>query len=134
MMVPIQVIRWYRMQCYDGTDSCAIVVPIRRYCHLIYKDFGLSYHDIFDIAMKYDKCIIGFIDLSLSPDIRTLELQDQKSMGYTLRCLSAALLAYWHARSFEDGLLAIVRAGGDADTNAAVACAILGARFGVYEK
>lgn len=32
MMVPIQVIRWYRMQCYDGTDSCAIVVPIRRYC------------------------------------------------------------------------------------------------------
>ena len=35
MMVPIQVIRWYRMQCYDGTDSCAIVVPIRRYCHLL---------------------------------------------------------------------------------------------------
>ena len=33
MMVPIQVIRWYRMQCYDGTDSCATVVPIRRYCH-----------------------------------------------------------------------------------------------------
>ena len=37
MMVPIQVIRWYRMQCYDGTDSCAIVVPIRRYCQL---EFG----------------------------------------------------------------------------------------------
>lgn len=37
MMVPIQVIRWYRMQCYDGTDSCAIVVPIRRYCHIIYQ-------------------------------------------------------------------------------------------------
>ena len=36
MMVPIQVIRWYRMQCYDGTDSCAIVVPNRRYCHVIY--------------------------------------------------------------------------------------------------
>ena len=35
MMVPIQVIRWYRMQCYDGTDSCAIVVPIRRYCHFL---------------------------------------------------------------------------------------------------
>ena len=34
MMVPIQVIRWYRMQCYDGTDSCAIVVPIRRYCQV----------------------------------------------------------------------------------------------------
>ena len=108
--------------------SCVIVSELIH--SLIYKDFGLSYHDIFDIAMKYDKRIIGFIDLSLSPDIRTLELQDQKSMGYTLRCLSAALWAYWHARSFEDGLLAIVRAGGDADTNAAVACSILGAKFG----
>ena len=38
MMVPIQVIRWYRMQCYDGTDSCAIVVPIRRYCQILYKE------------------------------------------------------------------------------------------------
>ena len=31
---------------------------------------------------------------------------------------------------FAEGLLAIVRAGGDADTNAAVSCAILGAKFG----
>ena len=88
------------------------------------------FHTLNWYTMKYDKRIIGFIDLSLSPDIRTLELQDQKSMGYTLRCQSAALWAYWHARSFEDGLLAIVRAGGDADTNAAVACSILGAKFG----
>ena len=28
------------------------------------------------------------------------------------------------------GLLSVVRAGGDADTNAAVACAILGAKYG----
>lgn len=48
MMVPIQVIRWYRMQCYDGTDSCAIVVPIRRYCH-IHRSFivNISYIDMY---------------------------------------------------------------------------------------
>ena len=44
--------------------------------------------------------------------------------------MAAGLWAYWHAKSFEDGLLAVVNAGGDADTNAAVACAILGAKFG----
>ena len=42
MMVPIQVIRWYRMQCYDGTDSCAIVVPIRRYCQFVQVDKALK--------------------------------------------------------------------------------------------
>ena len=99
---------------------------------MIYKNVGLSYHEMVDIAMKYDVRIVEFIDLPLSPDIRTLELQDEDSVGYTLRCLSVALWAYWHARSFTEGLLAVVRAGGDADTNAAVACAVLGAKYG-YE-
>lgn len=85
-----------------------------------------------DIARKYDDRIIEYIDLSLAPDIRTLELQDPDSVGYTLRCLSAALWAYWHAKSFQEGFLTIVRAGGDADTNAAVACAILGAKYGYH--
>ena len=52
------------------------------------------------------------------------------SVGYTLKTLAAGLWAYWNAKSFEDGLLSVVRAGGDADTNAAVACAILGAKYG----
>ena len=45
MMVPIQVIRWYRMQCYDGTDSCATVVPIRRYCQQA--ELGTNAHKVF---------------------------------------------------------------------------------------
>jgi ADP-ribosylglycohydrolase len=51
-------------------------------------------------------------------------------VGYTLKTLAAGLWAYWNAKSFEEGLLSVVRAGGDADTNAAVACAILGAKYG----
>lgn len=57
-------------------------------------------------------------------------LMNDDCMGYTLLTLSVALWAFWHAESFEDGLLKVVNAGGDADTNAATACAILGAKFG----
>ena len=56
-------------------------------------------------------------------------MDDEKSMGYTLRTLGAALWAYWHATSYKEGILKIVLSGGDADTNAAVA--ILGAKFGI---
>lgn len=45
-------------------------------------------------------------------------------------------LAFWelfHARSFEAGLIDVVNRGGDADTNGAIAGALLGARFGVME-
>ena len=119
-----------RLTHYDPrcVGSCVIVSELIH--SLVYSDKGLSYHQISDIGRKYDERISEFIDLSLSPDIRALELQDEDSVGYTLRTLAAALWAYWHARTFEEGLLAVVRAGGDADTNAAVACAILGAKFG----
>ncbi len=63
--------------------------------------------------------------------IVSLCLDDEKSMGYTLRTLGAALWAYWHATSYKEGILKIVLSGGDADTNAAVAGAILGAKFGI---
>ncbi len=56
---------------------------------------------------------------------------DGATMGYTLLTLRVALSAYWCAPSFEQGLSSVVEAGGDTDTNGAVAGALLGARFGV---
>ena len=119
-----------RLTHYDPrcVGSCVIVSELIH--SLVYNGKGLSYHQIVDMARKYDERIVEFIDLSMNTDIRALELQDEASIGYTLRTLAAGLWAYWNARTFEDGLLSVVRAGGDADTNAAVACAILGAKYG----
>ena len=119
-----------RLTHYDPrcVGSCVIVSELIH--SLVYHEKRLSYHQIVDMAKKYDERIVEFVDLSMNTDIRALELQDEASVGYTLRTLAAGLWAYWNARTFEDGLLSVVRAGGDADTNAAVACAILGAKFG----
>ena len=119
-----------RLTHYDPrcVGSCVIVSELIH--SLVYNEKRLSYHQIVDMAKKYDERIVEFVDLSMNTDIRALELQDEASVGYTLRTLAAGLWAYWNARTFEDGLLSVVRAGGDADTNAAVACAILGAKFG----
>ena len=57
-----------------------------------------------------------------SSNISDLELDDPKFCGYTYKTMSAALWALWHCSSFEEGLLSVVNAGGDADTNASVAC------------
>lgn len=51
-------------------------------------------------------------------------------MGYTLKTMACALWAYYHAPDFKTGLVTIVNQGGDADTNACVAGAVLGAKFG----
>lgn len=109
--------------------SCAIAASIIH--NLVWHDKQLSYNEIKGIAQRYDNRILEWVDAAYnSTDISMLDLDEVYSIGYTLRTLSAALWCYWHSPSFKEGLLSVVNEGGDADTNGAVACAILGAKFG----
>ncbi|HSG80823.1 MAG TPA: ADP-ribosylglycohydrolase family protein, partial [Gemmatimonadota bacterium] len=58
-----------------------------------------------------------------------LELDEPYSMGYTVKAMKAGLWAFINADSFTETVLQVVNAGGDTDTNGAVAGAVLGARF-----
>ena len=107
--------------------SCVIVSSLIH--ALVYGGKVPDCQDMINTAMEYDKRIADYIGIAWN-EIDITKLMDDDHMGYTLVTLSVALWAYWHAASFEEGLLAVVNAGGDADTNAAVACAILGAKFG----
>jgi ADP-ribosylglycohydrolase/fructose-1,6-bisphosphatase/inositol monophosphatase family enzyme len=55
---------------------------------------------------------------------------DSGSQGFVLLTLQNAFYELLHAPSLEDGVVATVRRGGDTDTNAAVAGALLGAVHG----
>ena len=126
-----QAIAICKLTHYDPrcVGSCVIATAIIN--NLVWNEDLLSYDDIKSIARKYDDRIIEWIDAAYnSQNIFMLDLDEPYSMGYTLRTLSAALWCYWHSPSFEEGLFSVVNEGGDADTNAAVACAILGAKFG----
>ena len=74
MMVPIQVIRWYRMQCYDGTDSCATVVPIRRYCHLCKTERPIVFDRLYFLYTNFLQIVIN----SLHGAIRTICLHSSR--------------------------------------------------------
>jgi len=109
--------------------SCVIASSIIH--NLVWNDRQLTCDEIKAIGLRYDERIAEWVDLAyLSKDISMLDLDEPASIGYTLRTLSAALWCYFHAPSFETGLLLVVNEGGDADTNAAISCAILGAKFG----
>lgn len=61
------------------------------------------------------------------PDELTVDGKDQ---GFVLHALELAFSALAHAGSLEEGLIAVVARGGDTDTNACIAGALLGAKFG----
>src|SRR5262245_61055800 len=55
---------------------------------------------------------------------------DGTTMGFTLKAMQAGLWCLEHAEDFEESLVAVIHAGGDTDTNGAVAGAIMGAIHG----
>jgi ADP-ribosyl-[dinitrogen reductase] hydrolase len=50
--------------------------------------------------------------------------------GYVVHCVEIAFWFVTHDRTLEESLIYLAQAGGDTDTNAAVAGALLGARYG----
>lgn len=107
--------------------SCVIVSTI---IHNIIYDNGhmMSMDEICQMGDIYSAEIRRYLESDSM--LSDYHLDSPKDMGYTLKALAVAMWAYFHAKSFEEGLVAIVNAGGDADTNAAIACSILGAKFG----
>lgn len=115
---------------YDSRciSSCVIISEI--ISRLIWHGEQLSYQSIIDLGNRYDLRTAEYVKRAYQKDIAALKLDEPASIGYTLKTLGAALWCLFHSESFEDGLLSVVNEGGDADTNAAVACAVLGAKFG----
>jgi ADP-ribosyl-[dinitrogen reductase] hydrolase len=63
-------------------------------------------------------------------DLSALELDDPMDMGYTLKTMQVALWCLSQPTTFESVLIEVVGAGGDTDTNGAVAGAVMGSRTG----
>lgn len=120
-----------QMTHFDSRCVASCVIASMLINDLVWNGREMDQNTIIEIGARYDSRVKEWSELAYnSSDISLLDLDEPTSDAYTLRTLSAALWCYFHATSFEEGLLAVVNEGGDADTNAAIACAILGAKYG----
>lgn len=63
-------------------------------------------------------------------NVEELKLSDEDKIGYCLKAFGSGVWALRYCKSFDEGLVKVLREGGDADTNGAVVGALLGAKFG----
>lgn len=109
--------------------SCVIISELIK--RFVWDGTEMSLGEMLALGKLYDKRIEPYLIAAVEQNhITDLQLDDKQSMGYTLKTLSAAVWCLRHAKDFKEGLLSVVNAGGDADTNAAVACSVLGAKYG----
>lgn len=120
-----------QMTHYDSRCVASCVIASEIIYSLVWQRKEMTKGEIVTLGQRYDPECSQWIELAFNAEnLSSLELDNEESMAYTYRTLAAALWCHWHAKSFEEGLLGVVNEGGDADTNAAIACAILGAKFG----
>lgn len=107
--------------------SCVVLSSLIH--SIIYEFDALDYEQIVSISDRYDGRIREYVNKAMFDDIASVTIDDS-TMGYTLNALFVALYTYFHSTTFEEGLLSVVNLGGDADTNAAITCSLIGAKFG----
>lgn len=114
----------------DTRCSCAASILAHISHSLIYEDRLLSRDEIMAIANRIDRRVAPYIEAADNPDISTLKLDDRQTLWYVRKCMACALWALRHTDNPSNALDAIVMAGGDADTNGAVAMNLVGMRDG----
>lgn len=111
-----------------SVGSCVIISKLIN--SLVWQGKELSFEELLQIGEQYDGRIKPYLETARNGKLEDFELDDEQTMGYTLKTMGCAVWCLYHVENFVEGLLKVVNAGGDADTNAAVACAVLGAKYG----
>ncbi|XP_070558795.1 microtubule-associated protein 1B-like [Ptychodera flava] len=102
------------------------------------KSENVDVKDILDKSYKYAKKQLKKSEKEelkkymYCEDLDKLMLDEHNKIGYTYKCLGAGFWAF-KQKDFRKALTSIVREAGDADTNGAVAGALLGCKLG-YKK
>lgn len=71
-----------------------------------------------------------YLYMAYSGSLEDIDIDNPNELWHSRKTMAAGLWPIWHCNSAEETLYKIVDAGGDADTNAAVAMGLAGIRYG----
>ena len=151
------IMRTGAVGCYKFWDIPTVVDNATKFCKITHNTSVCVYSSVLIsvLVAKYISLRCGFIksvdiDETIAECFKYVELSDEEKelvlhytdassldelnlLGFenrTLQTMGAAIYALRKGYRYAEGVETIIRAGGDTDTNAAVAGAVLGARWG----
>lgn len=112
----------------DAYTACKVIAAMSH--RLFHKGFPATYDSLIKIAGEADADMAQFVEKAHHGSLHDIDLDDSSTGWFVKKALAGVLWSAWHSESFESGLFDIIAEGGDADTNAASAGALLGIKFG----
>jgi len=86
--------------------------------------------EAYQLALMHTDAQEDFLTHVTAEKVQQLQLDDKRTIGYTLKCVGSGFWGLRSKKNFKDTLLELIREGGDADTNGAVCGALLGCKLG----
>lgn len=108
--------------------SCLVLAEMAN--SLYFNDKPASFESLTAIAKEKNEDVVRYIDMAFYGAIEDFHLDDPDTCWFVRKAMGVALWAVWHCDSFEKALFKIIDQGGDADTNAAAAGALMGLKYG----
>lgn len=101
---------------------------------LFWKEEEAPYDYLMQIARRYHPDIVKHLEMARHGDLSDFNIDDEESYWHVTKVMGIALWALWHCESPYEGLFTIVNQGGDADTNASLATALLVLKHGIEKQ
>lgn len=112
-------------RCVSSATIMAHVVH-----ELLHHDREPEFDQLCDICKDIDHRTLPYLEAARDKKLADLEIDDEDTMNYTRKSMGAALWALWHLDNAADFIHLLVDEGGDADTNASLAGALAGIKYG----
>jgi len=86
--------------------------------------------EAYQLAMMHTDEQEDFLTHVTAEKLQQLQLDDKRTIGYTLKCVGSGFWGLRSKKDFKETLHELIREAGDADTNGAVCGALLGCKLG----
>lgn len=116
---------------HDDTrcSTCGAMIAVMA-DSLLRKGRPANYKELEDIANTLDPRTLYYLDMAHNGTLSDICLDNEDSLWFARKTMAAAIWSIWHCSSPEEVLHTMIDAGGDADTNAALAMGLAGLQYG----